>query len=123
MRSKNPDAYGISAKELAAICHVSERTAARWKSGQTVMPESARFLVRADLGCFHPAWRRWTVRGETLVSPEGWVITMQDVLSSPLLRMQLEAYKTENRDLKASLDNWTEQPLPGEVPEIISVVA
>jgi hypothetical protein len=68
-------------------------------------------------------WSGWTIRKDRLFSPEGWEITMQDVLSSPLLRAQLAAFKTENKQLKAHLNNWEEQPLPGDMPIIKAVVA
>jgi hypothetical protein len=36
-----------------------------------------------------------------LHSREGWEITLNDVLAVPLVRAQLEAYKTEERKLLA----------------------
>jgi hypothetical protein len=77
-------------------------------------------LLAADLGCFDAAWKGWTLYKGNLISPEGWEITKGDVISSPLLRQQLAAFKTELRRLKehASID-VDEQPLPAEWPEWI----
>lgn len=119
MRNKNNGLYGMSISDIQRICQVSLRTAQRWKSCQVVVPPMALRLLSGDLGILSPPWRRWIVRGELLVSPEGWEITMSDVLSSPLLRMQLEAFKSENRRLKDPTAHLDEQPLPEAWPEFI----
>jgi len=123
MSDRPPELYGIPISELARICRVSIKTARRWKRGQTVPPESALMLLRGDLGCMADDWAGWSIRKDRLYSPEGWEVTRQDVLASPLLRAQLAAYQTENKSLKAKLDNWEEQPLPGDIPEIRSIFA
>jgi hypothetical protein len=76
-------------------------------------------LLRGDLGCLDPAWRGWIVRGGQLISPENWVATPGDVLSIQLTQAQLSTYRTENRALKAALEeaeaaSFEEQPLPGQ---------
>lgn len=80
---------------------------------------SALLLLAADLGCFDLAWRGWRVCRANLISPEGWEITMGDVISSPLLRQQLAAFKTELKRLRAAAaeDSIQEQPLPSVWPE------
>lgn len=84
------------------------------------MPETAKMILARDLGCFDPDWRGWTLQDGELISREGWRITMSDVLSSPLLRMQLEAYKTELRVLRDPTARLEEQPLPDTWPEFLS---
>lgn len=113
-----PELYGITINELARICKVSVKTATRWKRGQSVPPKTALMVLTADLGYLSREWLRWTVRGPFLVSPEGWEISMNDVLSAPLLRAQLKALQAENRLIRG-LD---EQPVSGEIPVIKSVV-
>ena len=54
-----------------------------------------------------------------LVSPEGWEISQGDVISSPLLRQQLAAFKTELKRLRTAADSIQDQPLPSEFPEWI----
>lgn len=120
MRSLPPQLFGINVNELSRICHVSLKTAARWKSGTTCPPESALLLLAADLGCFDAKWKGWCVRRGNLVSPEGWEITQGDVISSPLLRQQLAAFKTELKRLRAAAaaeDAINDQPLPEAWPE------
>ena len=111
--------YGININEIARICQVDITTARRWKRGASYPPKSALLLILGDLGAFDPAWRGWRVYDGTLVSPEGWVITQGDVLSSPLLRQQLAAFKSELRRMRAAQDSIHNQPLPSEWPEWI----
>ena len=110
-----PQLYGLQIKEIARICAVSEKTAGRWKDGTTCPPRSALMILSRDLGCFAKEWRGWTIRGNELISPENWQITIGDVLASPLLRSQLAIYQAENRALKAERESWgiaEEQPEP-----------
>jgi hypothetical protein len=123
MRSVPPQLIGFNVKELSRICHVSLKTATRWKDGSTCPPESALMLLVADLGCFDATWKGWTVRRGNLISPEGWEITLGDVISSPLLRQQLAAFKTELKRLRAAAvaaDAMQDQPLPADFPDWIA---
>jgi len=110
--------YGISAEDIALYCGVDYRTACRWKAGHTAMPESSKVVLAGDLGHFHPDWTGWLIhrRDGTLVSPEGWEITMNDVMATPLLRQQLALYQSENRALKEALAEveLEEQPTPDQ---------
>jgi hypothetical protein len=74
-------------------------------------------LLAADLGCFDRAWKGWRLYRGNLISPEGWEITKGDVLSSPLLRQQLAAFKTELKRLREAEVSIPDQPLPAEWPE------
>lgn len=74
----------------------------------------------ADLGCFDARWTGWRVYRGSLISPEGWEITLGDVISSPLLRQQLAAFKSELRRLRAAAEpTIQDQPLPADFPEWI----
>ena len=110
------ECYGIPVEEIAWLCKVDVRTARRWKSGESRMPETARMILAGDLGCFDPAWRGWMLRDGKLISPEGWEATAGDVLSIPLMRAQINAYQAKER-LVLAMD---EQPLPGTVPAIVA---
>jgi hypothetical protein len=77
----------------------------------------ALLLIARDLGCFDAEWRGWRVRKGVLYSPEGWEITVGDVLALPLMRQQLAAYKTEHKRLQAELLTTREQPVPEVWPE------
>jgi len=111
--------YGISIKEIARICHVDLTTARRWKRGARCPPKMALLLICGDLAAFDPEWRGWCARGGKLISPEGWEITVGDVLALPLMRQQLAAYKAELKRVRAELDLTHDQPLPGTWPEWI----
>lgn len=109
--------YGIPVKEIARICEVDLTTARRWKRGARCPPSSALMLLSRDLGYLDPRWAGWTIRSGDIVSPEGWRASPGDVLSIQLTQAQLSAYRTENRSLKAALDDaeaatFEEQPMP-----------
>jgi hypothetical protein len=108
--------YGIPAETIMALCKVSRRTAKRWKTGQRRMPETARMILAADLGCFDPAFRGWSIRDGKLISPEGWEASAGDILTIPLMRAQISAYQAKVRVVQA----MDEQPLPGTVPAIVA---
>jgi hypothetical protein len=81
-------------------------------------------LLSGDLGIFDPLWAGWIIRDGELVSPEGWRITRNDVLSAPLLRAQVATYQRENRKLRRALDIDEfpeEQPLPSADLDAIKV--
>jgi hypothetical protein len=119
MSERPPEIYGIPISELARICHVSLKTAGRWKAGTTCPPQSAMLLLSGDLGSLDPEWRGWRVRGGVLHSPEGWEISRNDVLATPLMRQQLAAYQSELRQIQERLDAMPEQPAPADWPEWI----
>lgn len=101
MATRPPELYGIPISEIARICHVSLKTAARWKAGSTCPPTSALLLLVGDLGCLDSEWSGWKVRKGVLCSPEGWEIGMSQVLAVPLMRQQIAAYQAEVRKLEA----------------------
>jgi hypothetical protein len=72
-------------------------------------------LLCSDLGCWDHEWSGWIVRRGALVSPEGWEITVNLIMSLPLLRAQIAAYQAEQRKFQSI----PEQPLPAEWPEWI----
>ena len=80
------------------------------------MPETARMILAADLGCFDPAFRGWSIRNGRLISPEGWEASAGDILTIPLMRAQISAYQAKERVVHA----MDEQPLPGEAPAIVA---
>lgn len=117
MRTCPPQLIGINVNEVSRICHVSLKTAARWKAGTTCPPESALMLVAADLGCFSLEWAGWRLVGQDLISPEGWRIARGQVMIVPLLRQQLAAYEVELKRLRKEFLSTQEQPLPEVWPE------
>lgn len=113
MKKPAPEFYGIRDIDLAAICHISLKTAQRWKSGTTCPPDAARILVgliRAE----RIIWPEWTVRGDVLISPEGWEMTKGDVMAARLLNAQLATYQAELRKMRGDLESMDEQPNPDE---------
>lgn len=125
MTPRAPELYGIPISEIARICHVSLKTAGRWKSRTTCPPRSALLLLAGDLGCLDKAWQGWRVRNGWLISPEAWEIKISDVLSVPILRQRLAAYVTELNRLQAApvVPQLPEQPMPDAFPAWIFKVS
>lgn len=93
--------YGVSAEMIALRCGVSYRTACRWKSGAVEMDTASKLILSGDLGCFAAEWSGWIIKDDSLISPEGWEITMSDILASKLHEAQLAAWRREVSMMKA----------------------
>jgi hypothetical protein len=117
MESRENPLYGIPIKEIARICRVDLTTARRWKRGARCPPETALLLICGDLVAFDPEWRGWRAKRGRLISPEGWEITVGEVLALPLMRQRLAAYERELKEVKAELVLTHEQPLPKSWPK------
>lgn len=114
---------GLSIKKIVEVCQVDATTARRWKRGAICPPQSALSLLTGDLGFLDPAWAGWNLIRGHLVSPEGWEISMSDVLASRLHEAQLAAWRKEVRDMKALVaeyerGGYEDQPNPDELGEI-----
>lgn len=57
------------------------------QSGERRIPYAASALVSGDLGACSKRWDGWRVQADTLTSPDGWKISLQDALTVPLLRV------------------------------------
>lgn len=115
--------YGLPIKQIAEICEVDITTARRWKRGAIRPPHHVlQYLlakVEADLSFLDPAWTGWKLLDGHLWSPEGWRMSMSDVLASRLHEAQLAAWRLEVRKLKEQLANaeltrLEEQPTPDQ---------
>ena len=121
MREPGDGLAWLSIKELAALCQVSEKTARRWKAGTICPPASARMLIEGDLGALDSAWSGWVLRRGKLWSPDGVEAAPGDIMALPFMRLQIQTYQLEFRQLKMS---WYEdQPLPETWADIVSDVA
>lgn len=124
--SKPPsELYGIPINEIAQICHVSLKTAARWKAGQSVPPKTALIVLRikwyGDLAELGPEWTGWRYRGGELTSPDGWRINRNDALAVPLMEGQIQALRDKLAAAESAYDDGLEeQPEPGELPNILT---
>lgn len=110
MRKPHISLYGIPINEIARILGCSLKTAGRYKAGQSVPRLCELQILERNLGCFAAEWRGWTIRDDALISPEGWSITVNDVLAAPLLRAQLATYQAELRKIREAVDELDEQP-------------
>ena len=62
----------LTQSEAACLLHVTERTIRLWETGQVAIPYAAYKLLRILTGFELPgeAWAGWSIRGNTLWSPE-----------------------------------------------------
>ena len=111
--------YGRTINDIARICHVDLTTARRWKRGARCPPKMALLLILGDIGAFDSNWCGWQARDGKLISPEGWEISVNEVLAVPLMRQQIAAYQSELRRIEQRVLLMQEQPLPTEWPEWI----
>ena len=119
MRSKADILYGYGINEIAAKCHVSTKTAGRWKAGQSDPPATALMILAGDLVCMDPNWRGWTFRHGDLVSPEGWILSIGEARSAPFVKQQVAVLMADNRKLRGIAASFPEdQPSPAELPAI-----
>lgn len=115
---------GLSVKEIARVARVDPTTARRWRRGAVAVPAGILLLLSGDLGCFDPAWSGWKIQHGVLWSPEGWDATPGQILATRLHEIQLAAWRTENRNLRALVEYLQngglikdEQPTPESWPE------
>lgn len=124
MPTRHPALFGVPISEIARICGVSLKTAARWKAGTICPPKTAILIVRllysGDLGALGPEWENWHYRDGELTSPDGWRITRNDALAVPLMHGQISALRQKLADLEDLRDGLEEQPTPGEIPIIVA---
>jgi transcriptional regulator with XRE-family HTH domain len=62
----------LSQLDVAKLLFVTERTVRYWESGKNAIPYAAYKLLRIHVGYELPgkAWQGWSIRGDTLWSPE-----------------------------------------------------
>jgi hypothetical protein len=102
-RATPAELYGVAVNEIARLCQVDVTTARRWKRGTRCPPKSALLLIAGDLGVFGPRWRGWIVRGDQLISPEGWEIPVNQLRAFPVILNELAGYQTEFRRMRADV--------------------
>jgi hypothetical protein len=94
--------YGIPAGELAKVCGVDLSTARRWKRAGRIPGRYHQLLALAqghDLGALAPAWAGWTLRGETLWTPENQPVRPGDVRAMPYQEQRISALQSQLRRL------------------------
>ena len=93
--------------ELVRLCGCSERTARRWKACGVMPAALAQWVGLQQGGSLGPVdahWGGWMLRRGALISPEGWEFRPGDVLSLPLLRMQLSAQRVAARQAREAAE-------------------
>jgi hypothetical protein len=92
--------YGVGAQDLAALAGVHISTARRWKrTGKYPRKLAPLLAVLRDgqLGPISRAWRGWCIRGDRLISPEGWSFTFGEIRSIPFMQAQVSGYQSRER--------------------------
>ncbi|MBD8514461.1 DUF3653 domain-containing protein (plasmid) [Photobacterium sp. SP02] len=78
---------GLSRDETAKLCFKSVRTVTRWDSGQTIPPECRRLMKLYSNReiTTHEAWNGWRISKEGLITPNGWCLTPDRILTGHAL--------------------------------------
>ncbi|GAE60039.1 hypothetical protein XPN_1945, partial [Xanthomonas arboricola pv. pruni MAFF 301427] len=90
----------LTHEAMAKLLHVSLRTIHNWEAARTRIPHSAYKLVRLLASGKYldgPGWKDFHVRGDVLVTPEGWEFWAGDLGWWSLAIRQAEAYRTLSR--------------------------
>ena len=110
--------HGVSAEELARLTGVHLTTALRWKRTRRTKRWLHLLVSMCVWGKLAPAsrhWAGWFVRGEHLVSPEGWCFTPGEVRAIPFMRAQIQTYQQLQRTIQQA--DWIEQRFVAPVPQ------
>lgn len=85
---------------LCALTGAHLTTARRWKKTRRCprwLQRLIRLCVEGELGAIARQWDGWSIRGKTLVSPEGWAFTPGEIRSIPFMHAQVAAYQQRQR--------------------------
>ncbi|MDV5168816.1 DUF3653 domain-containing protein [Photobacterium rosenbergii] len=94
---------GLSKERVAELCFKSVRTVTRWDSGHKIPPECRRLMKLyscRDLAAINDDWRGWQIKHGELVTPNGWTLTPDRIVTgSALLQISAE----NDREMKATI--------------------
>lgn len=91
---------GVRVEELVRLTGVHLTTAKRWKRSRRIRRWLAllvQICVEGELEPIARPWRGWRIRGEHLISPEGWTFTFGEIRSIPFLHAQVSTYQQMQR--------------------------
>lgn len=94
---------GLSIEETAKLCFKSVRTVTDWDNGKPIPPECRRLMKiysGRDLEALHDDWRGWKIKQGELITPNGWTLTPDRIISGNAL---LEINADEDRKSKATI--------------------
>lgn len=94
---------GLSIEETATLCFKSVRTVTEWDRGKPIPPECRRLMKIyscRDLEPLHEDWRGWKIKKGELITPSGWAITPDRIISGNAL---LEIDAENDRKTKATI--------------------
>lgn len=112
MRADDYTLKDFQISEIARLCHVSLKTAKRWRDGTTCPPSYAVLILIGDLGALNPQWYGWRLRDNTLITPDGIELRQGDVQALPFMRQQIQIYQLEFRQMQ--MVHYKDQPTPDE---------
>lgn len=94
---------GLSIEETAELCFKSVRTITEWDDGKPIPPECKRLMKiysGRDLEPLHEDWRGWQIKKRELITPNGWSLTPDRVITGNAL---LEINAEDDRKMKATI--------------------
>lgn len=96
---------GLSIEETAELCFKSVRTVTEWDKGKPIPPECRRLMKIyscRDLEALHDDWRGWQIKRRELITPNGWSLTPDRIITGNAL---LEINAENDRRNKAIIMN------------------
>lgn len=92
--------YGLTPPLIAAACGVTLATARRWKVANRVPALALPLIalrIHGDLSALDGAWTGFTLRGDSLWTPEDARVTVADIRALPYLRAALAEHERARR--------------------------
>ena len=102
--------FGVPVERLVAITGAHLTTARRWKRFRRPPQWLAALIelcVGGELDRISRTWRGWKIRGEHLVSPEGWEFTPGAIRAIPFMKAQIKTYQEKQRCIQQA--DWVDQ--------------
>lgn len=79
---------GLSVEETAKLCFKTVRTVADWDRGKTIPPECRRLMkmyAGRELSPLNDDWRQWRISKGVLITPGGWSLTPDRIITGNAL--------------------------------------
>jgi hypothetical protein len=73
-------------------------------------------ILSGDLGFLSPEWRGWRIRGNEIISPDGWTVNRNDALIVPLMHGQISALRADLRRAKERIEELEARPAQDDQP-------
>lgn len=102
--------YGVPADRAAAVTGAHLTTVRRWKRLRRApgwVSALVELCIAGELDRISRTWRGWRIRGELLISPEGWEFTPGAIRAIPLKDALIRSYQQKQRCVQQA--DWIDE--------------